>query len=61
MTGMMRDIENREEGLQEGLRHVVANMLAKGKSIEEIADLCGYPLEQISKIIEECDGNQIVK
>ena len=53
MTGMMRDIENREEGRQEEQKRVISNMLAKGKSIVEISDLCGYPVEQISKIIED--------
>ena len=57
MTGMMRDIENREEGRQEGTlntqKYIISNMLKKGKSLEEIADLCGYTVEQISRILED--------
>ena len=57
MTGMMRDIENREEGRQEGTlntqKHIISNMLAKGMSIDEISDLCGYPVEQVTAIIED--------
>ena len=47
--------EGREEGIKEGIKtgmlsrdkEKISEMLSRGKTPEEIADFCGYPLEQI--------------
>ena len=42
--------EGREEGKKEGVASIITNMLRKGKSPEEIADMTGEDLEEIQKI-----------
>ena len=44
--------EAREEGREQGREEDIARMLRSGKSIEEIADFCGFPLDQIKKVEE---------
>ena len=45
--------EGREEGIQEGIKISIENMLKNGKTPEEIANFCGYPLEQVKKVENE--------
>ena len=42
--------EGREEGRKEGIASIITNMLRKGKSPEEIADMTGEELEEIREI-----------
>ena len=42
--------EGREEGKKEGVASIITNMLRKGKSPEEIADMTGEELEKIREI-----------
>ena len=42
--------EGREEGKKEGVASIITNMLRKGKSPEEIADMTGEDLEEIQEI-----------
>lgn len=42
--------EGREEGRKEGVASIITNMLRKGKSPEEIADMTGEDLEEIQEI-----------
>ena len=41
---------SREEGKKEGVASIITNMLRKGKSPEEIADMTGEDLEEIQEI-----------
>ena len=47
MTMMMRDLENQEIGGDKEKRRNIMAMLRKGKTPEEIADFCDYPLELV--------------
>ena len=40
----------RKEGRKEGIASIITNMLRKGKSPEEIADMTGEELEEIREI-----------
>ena len=42
--------EGREEGKKEGVASTITNMLRKGKSPEEIADMTGEDLKEIQEI-----------
>ena len=42
--------EGREEGKKAGVASIITNMLRKGKSPEEIADMTGEDLEEIQEI-----------
>ena len=42
--------EGREEGKKEGVASIITNMLRKGKSPEEIADMTGEDLKEIQEI-----------
>jgi predicted transposase/invertase (TIGR01784 family) len=58
MTLFMRDLENREMGIEEGIeqgksqrdKEKIEVMLRKGRSPEEIADFCDYPLELVQAV-----------
>jgi hypothetical protein len=54
MTLMMRDLENRELGRDEGVdkeqRDRITIMLRKGKKTEAIADFCDYPIQLIQEV-----------
>ena len=50
MTLMMRDLENKEKGKEERDREKIMVMLQKGKTPEEIADFCDYPMELILEV-----------
>jgi predicted transposase/invertase (TIGR01784 family) len=60
MTLFMRDLENREMGIEEGIeqgksqrdKEKIEVMLKKGRSPEEIADFCDYPLELVQAVQE---------
>lgn len=52
MTLMMRDLENQEMGIEKEQRDRITIMLRKGKSPEEIADFCGYPIELVKQVEE---------
>ena len=43
-------IAGREEGRAEEKREQITAMLKKGKTPEQIAEFCGYPMELISEI-----------
>jgi predicted transposase YdaD len=42
--------EGREEGRAEGIAESIIAMISRGKSPEEIADFCGYPLKMIPEV-----------
>ena len=44
--------DEREEGREEERYSRIAEMLERGKTPEEIADFCGYSLEQV-KVVQE--------
>ena len=54
--------EGREEGIEEGegraFRKSVIGMLSRGKTSEEIADFCGYPLEQVREVEHSLLANE---
>ena len=54
MTLMMRDLENkelgREEGKEEQKREHIADMLKDGKTPQAIADFCKYPISLIQEV-----------
>ncbi len=58
MTLQMRDLENREIGMEQGMERGInkeqhdriATMLKKGKTPGEIADFCDYPLALIKEV-----------
>ena len=52
MTLMMRDLENQEMGKEKRDREKIEVMLRKGKSPEEIADFCDYPIELVKQVEE---------
>ncbi len=56
MTLIMRDLENREIGIEEGRsqrdREIVEKMLKKGKTVEEIVDLCDFSTEFVESVQE---------
>ena len=60
MTLMMRDLENQEIGMEKGLekgknvrdKEKIEEMLRRGKSPEDIADFCGYPIELVKQVEE---------
>ena len=43
-------MDAREEGIQEGIRKSIENMLRNGKTVDEIVDFCGYPKEQVEEV-----------
>ena len=54
MTLFMRDLENREMGIEEGRtqrdREKIEAMLRKGRTPEEIVDFCDYPIELVHEV-----------
>ena len=42
--------EGREEGRAEGIAESIIAMISRGKTPEEIADFCGYPLKMILEV-----------
>lgn len=52
--------DGRKEGIKEGIekrdREKITEMLAKGKTPEEIADFCGYPMDLVLKVREGLRG-----
>ena len=48
----MRDLEHEEMGREKHKREQIAELLTKGKTPEEIADFCGYPMDLIQKVQE---------
>ena len=59
MTLMMRDKENIQKGIKEGIelekRTTVIKMLKKGFDMELISELSGLSYEEIEKLREECE------
>jgi predicted transposase YdaD len=43
-------IKGRAEGMEEERNRSVKNMLAKGRSAEEIVDFCGYSIEFVRQV-----------
>ena len=64
MTLFMRDLENREMGIEEGIeqgieqgksqrdKEIIGVMLRKGRSAEEITEITDYPLELVQAVQE---------
>ncbi len=52
MTLRMRDLENQEIGEERGRKEIIANMLRKGKSPEEVADLCDVSIDLVREVEE---------
>ena len=52
---LLRDYGNaiRAEGRAEGQNDMIASMLRKGKTPEQIADFCGVPLQQVKQVEQE--------
>ena len=52
---LLRDYGNaiRAEGRAEGQNDMIASMLRKGKTPEQIADFCGVPLQQVKQVEHE--------
>ena len=50
MTLMMRDLENQEMGVEKEQKERIEKMLRRGKTPEEIADFCEYPIELIKEV-----------
>ena len=40
----------RDEGREEGRRSVIEDMLRRGKTVEEIVEFCGYPVELVKEV-----------
>ena len=53
MTLEMRDLENQEIGEKKGEKNIILKMLKKGKSPEEIADLCDITISEVQAIQDE--------
>ena len=60
MGGQVLDYETKviyRQGLQQGIEsrdnQKITEMLRNGKLPEEIADFCGYPLEQVKSIADD--------
>ena len=45
--------EGREEGRENRDKEMISSMLRNGKTAEEIANFCGYPLEQVKKVEQD--------
>ena len=45
--------EGREDGREEAHFEVISRMLRSGKTAEEIAEFCGYPIEQVKAVEKE--------
>ena len=56
MTLVMRDLENRELGIEEGIekerRNQIKKLFKKGKTPEDIAEYNDYPLELVKSVQE---------
>ena len=56
MTLVMRDLENREIGIEEGRnqrdREKIEEMLRAGKTVDGIVDYCGYPIDLVKSVQE---------
>ena len=50
--------EGMREGMRDALRNLIQKKLAKGKSIEEIADILEEPIEVIKELVEELASNE---
>ena len=42
--------EGIEQGLEQGIEQGIRNMLSRGKTVEEIVDFCGYPVELVKRM-----------
>ena len=52
MTLLMRDLENQEMGKEKRDREKIEQMLLKGKTPQEIAEFCDYPMNLIKEVQE---------
>ncbi len=63
MTLQMRDLENQEIGMEQGVNKEqhdrIVTMLKKGKTPGEIADFCDYPLALIKEVQESLLANAL--
>ena len=47
--------EGRQEGIREGRKEMILKVYSDGKTIAEIANFLGEPVEEIEKIINSCE------
>ncbi len=52
--------EGREEGREEGIDQIITTLLLKGKTPEEIHDLCDIPFERVVEIRKSHELSQTV-
>ena len=61
MTLLQRDLQNREEGLAEGLverrMQIVLNMYSTGMTPEKIAELTVLSLDEVIELLKKYRGN----
>ena len=56
MAGMEKGMaEGRVEGIREGRKEMILKVYSDGKTIAEIANFLGEPVEEIEKIINSCE------
>ena len=56
MAGMEKGMaEGRVEGIREGRKEMILKVYSDGKTIAEIANFFGEPVEEIEKIINSCE------
>ena len=59
MAGMEKGMaEGRVEGIREGRKEMILKVYSDGKTIAEIANFLGEPVEEIEKIINSCEWRQ---
>ena len=42
--------EGLEEGIEQGVEKSIGDMLRRGRTVDEIVDFCGYPIEQVKAV-----------
>ena len=56
MAGMEKGMaEGRVKGIREGRKEMILKVYSDGKTIAEIANFLGEPVEEIEKIINSCE------
>ena len=52
MMWSIKEIDIRDDAKEEAFKEVIINMLRKGKTPEEIVDLCGFQIEDVLDVQE---------
>ncbi len=42
-----------KEAIEKGMEKGIMDMLMRGRSVEDISDFCGYPIEMVKKVQDE--------